>query len=635
MKKDRYPLLLISDLLDSPRKARIYTKIDLRYAYHLVRIAEGDEWKTAFHTRYGAFEWSVMPFGLTNAPAAFQRFMNDMFSDLLDVCIVVYLDDILIYSDDIMQHQSHVKEVLKRLQKAGLYVKAEKCEFHSDSVEYLGYVLSPSGLTMSDTKVKTIQEWPEPKKMKDIQSFLGFTNFYRRFIFNYSDIVIPLTCLTRKNTLWNFDDDRRIAFNTLKQAFTSAPILTHWVPDAQLVVETDASDYALAAILSIMTKDNEIYPVAFYSRTFSTLELNYDVHDKELLAIFEAFKIWRHYLEGSALPIDVVTDHKNLEYFLTTKILMRRQARWSEYLSQFNLIIHFRPGRLGTKPDALTRQWDVYPKGGDNGYASVNPHNFCPVFTHEQIAASLRATILTTPTLRAATILNQNQLYSDILATLPLDSSISNHLLHPEGHWSKDSAGFLRLNNRMYVLDNANLHLRVLKYHHDHVLVGHLGQNKTLELIRRYYTWPNIRNDVQKFCKSCVTCMRSKPQRHRPYGSLQQLPILERPWNSISIDFIEKFPSSSGFDTILVIVDRLSKQAIFIPTHNTITSAELACLFMIHVFSKHGVPSHVTSDRGSEFVSHFFRSLDTALDMRLYFTSRYHPEANGQAERTN
>jgi len=154
-------------------------------------------------------------------------------------------------------------------------------------------------------------------------------------------------------------------------------------------METNASDYALAAILSIMTKDNEIHLVAFHSRTFSTPELNYNVHDKELLAIFEAFKIWRHYLEGSASPIDIVMDHKNLEYFSTTKILTRQQARWSEYLSQFNLVICFCPRRLGTKPDALTRRWDIYPKGGDNSYASVNPHNFRLVFTHEQIAASL------------------------------------------------------------------------------------------------------------------------------------------------------------------------------------------------------------------------------------------------------
>ena len=265
----------------------------------------------------------------------------------------------------------------------------------------------------------------------------------------------------------------------------------------------------------------------------------------------------------------------------------------------------------------------------------MNPHNFRPVFTHEQIAASLWATILTTLALCTATILDQNQLHSDILTILPSDPSITNHLLHLEGQWSKDGAGFLRLDNRMYVLDNANLHLWVLQYHHDHVLAGHLGQNKTLELIRRHYTWPNIRDDIQKFCKSCITCMRSKPQRHRPYRSLQQLPIPKRPWNSISMDFIEKLPSSSGFDTILVIVDRLSKQAIFIPTHNTITSTELAYLFITHIFLKHGVPSHVMSDCGSEFVSHFFHSLGIALDMRLHFTSGYHPEANSQVEQTN
>jgi len=281
--------------------------------------------------------------------------MNDIFSDLLDVCVVVYLDNILIYSNDIMQHWSHVKEVLKRLQKAGLYVKAEKCKFYSDSVKYLGYVLSPSGLAMSNAKVKTIQEWPEPKKVKNIQSFLGFANFYRCFIFNYSDIVILLTHLTRKDTPWNFDDKCRKAFDTLKQAFISAPILMHWIPDAQLVMETNASDYVLAAILSIMTKDNKIHPVAFHSQTFSAPELNYDVYDKELLAIFEAFKMWQHYLEGSASPISIVTDHKNLEYFSTTKVLTYWQARWSEYLSQFNLVICFYPGCLGTKLDTLTR----------------------------------------------------------------------------------------------------------------------------------------------------------------------------------------------------------------------------------------------------------------------------------------
>ena len=220
-----------------------------------------------------------------------------------------------------------VIEVLKHLCKADLYAKVEKCKFHSESVEYLGYIFSSSGLTMSNNKVKIIQDWPEPKKVKDIQSFLGFTNFYHQFIFNYLDIVILLTNLTQKDIPWKFDSSRHDTFNSLKKAFTSNLILTHWVPNTQLIVETDASDYALAIILSIFDKENEVHLVAFPSHTFTLVELNYDTHDKKLLVIFEAFKIWQHYLEGLVYPINVVTDHKNLEYFFITKMLTQRQAQ--------------------------------------------------------------------------------------------------------------------------------------------------------------------------------------------------------------------------------------------------------------------------------------------------------------------
>jgi Reverse transcriptase (RNA-dependent DNA polymerase) len=191
---------LIADLLDAPKKARIYTKIDLCHAFHLVRVAEGNEWKTAFRTRYRSFEWMVMPFGLTNGPAVFQCFMNEIFADLLDVCVVVYLDNILIYSNDPSSHQDRVKEVLRRLRQHNVFAREDKCEFHRTSVEFLRYNLSPEGLTMSDEKVKAIQDWPEPRKVRDIQSFLGFANFYRHFIHDYSRITVPLTRLTRKGT---------------------------------------------------------------------------------------------------------------------------------------------------------------------------------------------------------------------------------------------------------------------------------------------------------------------------------------------------------------------------------------------------------------------------------------------------
>ena len=205
---------------------------------------------------------------------------------------MIYLNDILIYLNNMSKHHQHVKEVLKHLYKAGLYAKAEKCEFYYELVEYLEYILLPSGLTMSDNKVKIIQDWLEPKKVKNIQYFLGFANFCHQFIFNYLDIIIPLTHLIWKDISWKFDFSCHNAFNSLKKSFISTSILTHWIHDVQLIVETDALDYTLTAIFSIVNKDNEVHLVAFYSHTFTVAELNYDTYDKELLAIFEAFKIW-------------------------------------------------------------------------------------------------------------------------------------------------------------------------------------------------------------------------------------------------------------------------------------------------------------------------------------------------------
>ena len=355
--------------------------------------------------------------------------------------------------------------------------------------------------------------------------------------------------------------------------------------------------YALAAVLSIRTPDGDYHPVAFHSRTFKDAETNYDVHDKELTAIYDAFKRWRHYLEGAGTPIDVVTDHRNLQYFSTTKVLTRRQARCSEFLSQFNMVIRFRPGKLGTKPDALTRRWDVYPKEGSSDYASINPQNLRPIFTDKQLASSLCATTFWLPALRGSLIMDTERLQADIVSSLQSDPTALEHLSNAaESRWTTSPDGLLRLDDRIYVPDSGTLRLRVLQYAHDHPLSGHFGQSKTLDQVRRHYTWPGLKEFVQHYCKSCTTCSRAKPRRHKPYGLLKQLPVPERPWNLISIDFIEQLPPSSGYTSILVVVDRLSKQGIFIATHDTITSSNLAWLFVIHVFSKHGVPAHVTCD---------------------------------------
>ena len=255
--------------------------------------------------------------------------------------------------------------------------------------EFLGFVISPDGLCMDEMKIQVIQDWPVPRKVKDIQSFLGFANFYHHFIANFLEIMVPLTRLTRKNAPWDWSPACDKAFHLLKQAFISAPVLHHFDPALLPIVETDASDYAIAGIFSLWTDDSEIRPVAFYACTLSGAELNYDTHDKELLAIFEAFRTWCHYLESLHHTIDVITDHKNLEYFSSMKTLLCHQAHWSEYLSAFNMVVRFRPGKLSEKPDSLTRQMDYYLKGGDRDYMLANPQNLHPIFTQERLATAL------------------------------------------------------------------------------------------------------------------------------------------------------------------------------------------------------------------------------------------------------
>ena len=272
--KNRYPLPLVSEMLDRLSRAKIFTKLDLRDAYHRLRIKEGDEWKTAFKTRYGHFEYCVLPFGLANAPATFQSYIHRALGGLLDRTCVVYLDDILIYSEDEDQHEQHVREVLERLDDWGLYAKASKCVFNTKQVEFLGYIVTPKGVVMDPVRVQTIQEWPEPESYRDVQVFLGFANFYRRFIHDYSDVARHLSDHiaeasrdpargakgskaakktkkgpTKWHRPWTWPGEVQEAFRELRAKFTEAPLLRHFDPDQPLMVITDASNFALAGIL--------------------------------------------------------------------------------------------------------------------------------------------------------------------------------------------------------------------------------------------------------------------------------------------------------------------------------------------------------------------------------------------------
>ena len=337
--KNRYPLPLIPELLDKVGKAKCFTGLDMRDGYHLLRMANGEEWKTAFRSRYGLFEYNVVPFGLCNAPAAFQHLMNEVLREYLDVFLVIYLDDVLIYSNSKAEHKRHVRLVLQRLQEAGLYVKPEKCQFSVSEVSFLGYLISPHGIRMDPKKVEAVTSWPAPQSQHDIQIFLGFANFYRKFIDNYSRIVTPITALLKKNVRFHWAREADKAFRTLKTAFTTAPVLRHFDRSRPAVLEADALNHALGGTVSQYDDDGVLHPCAFHSRKFTPPEQNHEIYDKEMLAIVECMDIWRYYFEGSEHKLKVLTDHKNLVWFTETKVYNRRQARWAEKLSRFDFLI--------------------------------------------------------------------------------------------------------------------------------------------------------------------------------------------------------------------------------------------------------------------------------------------------------
>ncbi|MBW0551647.1 hypothetical protein O181_091362 [Austropuccinia psidii MF-1] len=338
-RKNKYPVTPINQLLTVFNGSSIFSKIDLCGAYNLLRIKEGDEHLTCFRTKYGSYEYLVMPFGLTNAAASFQNLVNDIFYDLLDIYVVVYLDDIMVFSKSEEEHVTCVSTVLSRLTINNLFAKVSKCLFPVTSVEYLGYVVSSKGLNMDQGK-------------------------------NYSKKISSLTSLLKKDSRFPLNEEALRQFHQLKEAFSIAPILSHFDPSLPTTVETDASDYALGAVMSQIS-DTGKHHIAFDSRTLLPVQPSYEIHDKELLGIVWALKCWRAFLLSLSSSFEVLTDHSSLQYFMSSNILTHCQARWAEFLSEFHLSITYRPGHLATLPDALSHWDDVYLERGKISSARI------------------------------------------------------------------------------------------------------------------------------------------------------------------------------------------------------------------------------------------------------------------------
>jgi hypothetical protein len=570
--KNKYPLPRIEDLFDQMRGARVFSKIDLWSGYHQMKIRPSDIPKMTFSTKYGLYEFIVMSFGLTNALAYFMNLMNKVFMEYLDRFVVVFIDNILIYSKNDSDHEEHLWLVLQKLRDNQLYAKYSKCEFWINEVQFLGHIISNGGISVDPAKVKEIVEWSIPSTVTEVLSFFGLAGYYQRFIEGFSKIAKPMTALLE----FKWDSKCQDSFNQLKLRLMSPPVLV--MPDLQkgFDIYCDACGQGLRCVLM-----QQGHVIAYASRQLQKHELNYPTHDLELAAIVHAHKIWRHYIMGT--KCQVYTDHKSLKYIFTQKDLNLRQRWWLELVKDYDLEIHYHPGKANLVADALTRKEHVHSaivaQLTDKIVEDFRRLNLGIVAHTEGVAIDVE------PTLEQE--IRKGQIGD---AKFQVIKDLITEGRGPE--FMEDEQGTVWFKDRICVPEIDSLRETILKEAHDSDYSIHPGSTKMYQDLKQKYWWYGLKRHVAAHVAMCDVCQRVKAEHQRPAGLLHPLKIPEWKWEDIGMDFITRLPrTSKGYDSIWVIMDRLTKVVHFIPVKTTYKGSQLAELCMARIHLNRNNPS--------------------------------------------
>lgn len=594
--KSHYPVPVIEELLDELGNASWFTSLDLTAGYHQILLHPDDTHKTAFQTHSGHYEFRVMAFGLTGAPATFQRAMNDTLAPLLRRGVLVFFDDILIYSATFEDHLLHLRSVLELLARDQWQLKLSKCSFAQSQLSYLGHLISAQGVATDPSKIQAVAEWSTPGTVKELRSFLGLAGYYRRFVKHFGLIARPLQALLKKGALFVWTSEHEAAFQALKDALITAPVLA--LPNFSLpfCLETDASAVGVGAVLM-----QAGHPVAYLSKALGIKSQGLSTYEKEYLAILMAVDHWRHYLQLKEFHIH--TDHRSLAQLDEQRL----HTPWQKKMFTRLLGLQYRI---------------VYKRGVDNSAADA-------LSRHPQMQFTCSAVSSCTPQwiTDIAESYRTDEIASAMIAKLAIDGSAVPHF-----SWHN---GILRYKNRIWVGQSPALQQRLLSVFHESAVGGHSGIPVTYARLKQLFAWKGMKHTVQEFVRHCVICQQAKADRARLPGLLQPLPVPTGLWQIISMDFIEALPQSQSYTCILVIVDTFTKYANFLPLKHPFTALSVARLFHDQIYKHHGLPQSIISDRDKIFLSLLWQELFRLADVQLRMSSAYHPQSDGQTERVN